>query len=137
MKNRTMALGVQDGGLAPCPKTANCVSTQHNNLNRRMPPIDYDGLTLQEAKETLYNVLKTLPKIDIQKDDGRYIYAEAKTMVFEFFNDVEFYFDESKKEIHFRSASRMGISDFGANKRRMQAITARFLRDANHMKASH
>lgn len=136
MTKKAGPAGFVNGGLAPCPKTANCVSTEQKNPNRRMPPINYEGLTLEEAKATLLSVLKTLPKTEVKIDEGPYIYAEARTYLFEFYHDVEFYFDEAKKVIHFRSASRLGFSDFGTNKRRMQAVVARFYRFADRLKAS-
>ncbi|GGH85642.1 uncharacterized protein (DUF1499 family) [Pullulanibacillus pueri] len=126
--------GVIDGKLAACPRTPNCVSSTHTDLNRYMAPIEYDGFTLEEAKKILVEVLGTLPKIEIKKNDGQYIYAEAKTFVFEFFNDVEFYFDEEEKVIHFRSASRLGFADLGTNKRRIQSVVARFYNRIDELK---
>ncbi len=121
-------IGLVNGQLAACSKTPNCVSTTHQDLNRLMLPVKYEGLSLEEAKDVLFEVLKTLPKIKIEKDEGTYVHAEAQTMVFEYVQDVEFLFDEEAKTLHFRSASRVGFTDFGSNKRRMQSIVARFLR---------
>ncbi|GGE28909.1 hypothetical protein GCM10011391_04340 [Pullulanibacillus camelliae] len=133
MSKQSDVQGVIDGKLAPCPKTANCVSTEHTNPNRYMLPIEYKDISLSKAKEILVDVLKTIPKLEVKKIDGPYIYAEAKTMIFEFFHDVEFYFDDVEKLIHFRSASRMGFADLGTNKRRMQSIVARFYRQADQV----
>lgn len=121
-------IGLIDGQLIGCPKTPNCVSTNHKDLNRLMLPVEYKGLNLEQAKEILLEVLKTLPKLQVVKDEGAYVHAEAQTMVFEYVQDVEFLFDEDKKELHFRSASRVGFTDFGSNKRRMQSVVARFIR---------
>ena len=118
---------VESGQLALSPKSARCISSRHENPNRRMIPMTYDGLALDEAKTILFEVLHTIPKMTVVKDEGAYVKAEAKTLVAEFFHDVEFFFDDEAKEIHFRSASRIGITDFGANKRRMQSVVARFL----------
>ncbi|WEG13053.1 DUF1499 domain-containing protein [Pullulanibacillus sp. KACC 23026] len=121
-------IGLIDGSLRSCPRTPNCVSTNHSDLNRHMLPIDYSGLTLDEAKGILFEVLKTIPKVEVVKEEDGYIHAEAKTMVFEYIQDAEFLFDEDDKQLHFRSASRVGYTDFGSNKRRMQSVVARFLR---------
>jgi uncharacterized protein (DUF1499 family) len=122
------AIGLVNGLLSACPKTPNCVSTNQEDLNRFMLPVKYDGLTLEEAKEILREVLATLPKLSVVKDEGAYLHAEAQTMVFEYTQDVEFLFDEKTKELHFKSASRVGYTDFGSNKRRMQSVVARFIR---------
>jgi uncharacterized protein (DUF1499 family) len=42
-------------------------------------------------------------------------------------DDVHFLFDDAAKEIHFRSASRLGRSDFGVNRKRMEEIRRGFL----------
>jgi uncharacterized protein (DUF1499 family) len=126
--------GLENGKLAMSPKAARCISSKHENPNRWMIPMEYEGLTLEEAREILLDVLKTIPKITVVKDEGTYMHAEAKTLIAEFFHDVEFFFDEEAKEIHFRSASRLGFTDFGANKRRMQSVVARFLNMADQYK---
>jgi uncharacterized protein (DUF1499 family) len=52
-----------------------------------------------------------------------YLHAEYRTKM-GFVDDVEFYLDESKKTVHFRSASRIGYSDLGVNRKRMQEFTS-------------
>jgi uncharacterized protein (DUF1499 family) len=54
------------------------------------------------------------------------IQAEFLSSVFGFVDDVEFYFDDRKKIIHVKSASRVGYSDLGANRRRIEKIRKRF-----------
>jgi uncharacterized protein (DUF1499 family) len=122
------AIGLVNGQLSACPKTPNCVSTNQEDLNRYMLPVNYEGLTLDQAKAILREVLTTLPKLTVVKDEGAYLHVEAQTMIFEYTQDVEFLFDEAAKELHFRSASRVGYTDFGSNKRRMQSVVARFIR---------
>jgi len=39
---------------------------------------------------------------------------------------VEFLLDDGSKTIHVRSASRVGYSDLGVNRRRVEAIRSRF-----------
>jgi len=59
-------------------------------------------------------------------DAGPYLRATFQSRSFGFVDDVEFLFDEQSGRIDFRSASRVGYSDFGANLRRMEAIHHRF-----------
>jgi uncharacterized protein (DUF1499 family) len=44
------------------------------------------------------------------------------TRLFRFKDDVEFYIDADEGQVHFRSASRVGYSDMGANRKRYQAF---------------
>jgi uncharacterized protein (DUF1499 family) len=43
-----------------------------------------------------------------------------------FVDDVEFYLDETSQVIHVRSASRLGQSDLGVNRQRIEAIRNKF-----------
>ncbi len=60
-----------------------------------------------------------------------YIRVEFTSLIFRFVDDVEFYFPTAENEkmiIHIRSASRIGYSDFGANRKRIEQIRKK-LRD--------
>jgi uncharacterized protein (DUF1499 family) len=61
----------------------------------------------------------------ITKKDN-YIHATFKSRIFRFVDDVEFYFDDKEKIVHFKSASRVGHSDLGVNRKRMEEIRKRF-----------
>jgi uncharacterized protein (DUF1499 family) len=91
-----------------------------------LPPIAYTS-SLAEAKEKLTEILKSMrrTKVVTLKDD--YIHAECTSAVFRYVDDVEFYFDDAEKVIHFRSSSRMGYYDAGVNRRRMEHIREQFL----------
>ncbi|WP_027723963.1 DUF1499 domain-containing protein [Tuberibacillus calidus] len=127
MEHKTFLDDRKNGKMAPTPKTAKCIASNHENKNRFLMPISYKNLSLDKARAILFEVLKTIPKMTVDRDEGQYLHAVAKTFIAEFLHDVEFFFDEEKKELHFRSASRFGWTDFGANKRRMQAVVSRFL----------
>ncbi len=47
-----------------------------------------------------------------------YLHVEFTSAFFRFVDDVEFLLDDEKKLIHVRSASRVGNSDFGVNRKR-------------------
>jgi uncharacterized protein (DUF1499 family) len=55
-----------------------------------------------------------------------YLYAQCSTRWLKFTDDVEFYLDASAGVIHVRSASRIGRSDLGVNRARVEALRARF-----------
>jgi uncharacterized protein (DUF1499 family) len=67
-----------------------------------------------------------MPRTTIVTLEEDYIRAEFKSRIFGFVDDVEFWFDDEQKVIHFRSASRVGYSDLGANRKRMEKIRERF-----------
>jgi len=117
--------------LAPCPRKPKCVSTEAPpGSSKRMDPIPYTG-SLDEARARLLGVLRGYPRTRIVSDPGlepHYLKAECRSQVFRFVDDVEFVFDDGAKQIHFRSASRLGFRDFGVNRNRMEEIRAAFER---------
>lgn len=122
---RPDSLGVRDGRLAPCPDSPNCVSTQANRDSQRMDavPLTTDAAS---AIETLRRIVTAMPRTQIVTADGDYLHAEFTSALFRFVDDVEFFVDRNQHAIHFRSASRAGHSDFGVNRKRMQAVVAAF-----------
>ena len=74
------------------------------------------------AKETLLKVLSVVPRTEVIDSTDNYIHAESTSRIFKFVDDVEFYFPEDENVIHLRSASRVGESDLGVNRRRMEQI---------------
>jgi len=120
-----MALGVSNGTLQPLSGKPNAVSTQTDLQDMKMRPLPFKG-TLADSKFLLLRILQSLDRVNIVKEEGTYIHAIFTSKVFRFKDDVEFYFDEAAQVIHFRSASRVGYSDWGVNRKRMEDITRRY-----------
>lgn len=125
MSKRPDNLGVTDGRLAACPNSPNCVSTQATDAKHKIEPLTFDG-SPEEAIERLKAAIATLPRIEIVTEEANYIHAEATSLLFRFVDDVEFYVNPDEKRIDFRSASRVGYSDLGANRSRMESIRQAF-----------
>ena len=122
------SLGVTDGKLAPCPASPNCVSTQADPSDHvhYIEPIHYT-ITRAQAKEALLRAILEIKKVAILTNTDDYIHAEFRTPLMNFTDDVEFYFPENERVIHFRSASRIGYGDIGTNRKRMEDVRKRFL----------
>lgn len=119
-------LGVVDGRLADCPPSPNCVCTQATAASQQVQPIPFTG-SAAEAADRLRAVLSRQPRTATITDRGDYLHAEATSRLFRYVDDVECFIDADKQVIHFRSASRVGHSDLGVNRQRMDAIRAAFL----------
>jgi uncharacterized protein (DUF1499 family) len=118
-------LGINNGQLMPCPKTPNCVNSQATADEKHfIQPIHFAGPP-QEAKSALLKILEAYKRTKIIVAEEEYIQAEFTSMVFRFVDDVEFYLPSTEAEetmIHVRSASRIGYSDFGVNRKRIERI---------------
>ena len=112
--------------LAPCPQTPNCVSTLAPPGSKHMDPIPYTG-SLAEARERLLRILRAMERTKIVQEEPDYLQAICRSRVFRFPDKVEFAFDDTARLIHFRSAARYGIRDFGVNRARMERIRHEFL----------
>lgn len=122
---RPKTLGVHDGRLASCPDSPNCVSTQADREHQRM-----DSIPLRtDAMQVLKRIVSAMPRTQIITADDNYLHVEFASALFRFVDDVEFFLDHEQRAIHFRSASRAGHSDFGVNRKRMQAIIVAFQRE--------
>ncbi len=118
-------LGVRDGKLTSCPGTPNCVSSQSDSPKEKVKPLTYDS-TPEVAMAKLKGVIEAMERAKIIEESSNYLYAEFTSKLMGFVDDVEFYLDEGAKLIHVRSASRLGKSDLGVNRQRVEAIREKF-----------
>ncbi|MFX0060202.1 MAG: DUF1499 domain-containing protein [Candidatus Hodarchaeota archaeon] len=126
MKKSKKPVGIIDGKFHPCPKSPNCVSTQSMDEKHKIKPLKYNS-TLEEAKQKVKNIVGSFKRTKIITELDNYLHFEFRTATFKFVDDVEFYFDDTEKIIHFRSASRLGWSDMGVNRKRMEKIRKLYL----------
>ena len=112
------------GQFAVCPETPNCVSTKNINTKNYILPIYYKG-SRDDAKSILLLAIKPIKSVSIKKELDQFIHIEVTSKIFGFVDDVEFYLNEPGT-IHFRSASRVGYSDLGINRERMETIRKTF-----------
>ncbi|WP_414550980.1 DUF1499 domain-containing protein [Anabaena sp. CCY 0017] len=122
-------LGVENGHLSSCPASDNCVVSQDADAKHAIDPITYH-VDRDVARETLLKVLSVVPRTEVVEQTDNYIHALSKSRIFKFVDDVEFYLPADEPVIHTRSASRIGESDLGVNRRRVEQIRLA-LRDLN------
>jgi len=118
-------LGITNCKLLPCPGSPNCVSSQSPDRRHFIDAFRYEG-EQQLARDRLVAVIQGMKRSKIVTVRGDYIHAEFTSAFFRFVDDVEFYFDNEAKIIHMRSASRIGYSDFGVNRKRLEELRSRF-----------
>ena len=110
-------IGVQNGQLTACPESPNCVSSYESDEEHGIAPLE---ASLQQIQQ----VLVGFDDANIVNAEGNYLYAEFTSSIMGYVDDVEFYHDESAGVTHVRSASRLGYSDLGANRSRVERIRA-------------
>jgi uncharacterized protein (DUF1499 family) len=123
--SRPARLGIIDGKLTPCPASPNCVCSQYPDQKHAIEPISYQG-PAQEAAARLLAILRGMKRAKVVTKQARYFHVEFTSAVFRFVDDAEFSIDDEQKLIHVRSAARLGYSDFGVNRKRMETIRRLF-----------
>jgi len=125
-------LGVINGQLPACPASPNCVSSQASDPQHAIAPLSLTG-TPTEVREQLLQAFGTLDRTKVVVSEPDYIAAEVTSRVFRFVDDVEFYFPATaatgaEMVVQVRSASRLGHSDLGVNRERVELIRDRLKR---------
>jgi len=118
-------IGLQEGRLRPCPDSPNCVNSEDQDLASSIAPLDYRG-ERQVAFDSLVTFLSNEPRVEVVRAEDGYIHAVFTTALMRFRDDIEFRFEEAKPLVQVRSASRLGHSDLGANRERVESIRARW-----------
>ncbi len=122
---RPTDLGVKNGQLSPCPNTPNCVCSQGGDAEHQIAPLSYQSAP-EQAMTQLKQIIESLPKTQVITSSEDYLYAEFTSALVGFVDDVEFYLDRSAQVIQVRSASRLGKSDLGVNRKRVEQIRIQF-----------
>ena len=110
---RPSNLGVKDGKLAACPGTPNCVNSQATDEQSKIEALP--SVPIAEIKGVVEGIEET----------GDYLYAEFKSKLMGYVDDVEFYRDSAANAVQVRSASRLGKSDLGVNRKRVEEIRSK------------
>ena len=118
---RPTNLGVKDDKLAPCPSTPNCVCSQDPDEAHQIAPLTYSGAS-EAAIAKLKNIIQSMDRAQIITETNDYLYAEFTSKLMGFVDDVEFYVDSAAQMIHVRAAARLGQSDLGVNRKRVETI---------------
>ena len=114
-------LGTASGRLLPCPDSPNCVCSQDPEADHLIAPLAFTG-SGAAALAKLKSVVLAQPRARLTEEHDGYVRAEFTSLIFRFVDDVEFLLDEPAKVIHVRSASRLGKSDLGVNRKRVEHL---------------
>ena len=127
---RAAEVGLSEGQLRRCPETPNCIGSERQDAAHAVPALDVGPLEPFAA----WNVFRRAVEATggkIAHVDGNYLHAEYHTSLLGFVDDFEARLDESRGRIEVRSASRVGRSDLGVNRRRLQRLRAVYQRLRN------
>jgi len=111
----------ESSGFLDCPDKPNCVSSLAKNPKYRVEPF-----LLKNDPKTSWDIVQktigSLPRTKIVSSNNIDIHAECRSMIFRFVDDLTLHLNPSKSIVHIRSASRIGYSDLGVNRRRIETL---------------
>jgi len=110
-------IGITDGRLSACPDSPNCVSSFESDEEHGIAALSANLNQIQQ-------ILLSMDEANIVEQTSSYLYAEFTSRLMGYVDDVEFLYDAASNQTHVRSASRLGYSDLGANRSRIEAIRA-------------
>ncbi len=121
---RPANLGARDGLLSSCPASPNCVSSHAADERHRIGALAFSG-DPDAAFARLKLVLCRRGDTTIIEEKSGYLRVELRTTLF--VDDGEFLLSRMQSVIHLRSASRLGYSDMGKNRSRLEDIRTQFI----------
>ncbi len=114
-------VGLRGSTLSPCPASPNCVSSEALDPAHQLAPFLL-AASPEEAWHAVRLALSELPRTQIVTDTGQYLHAECRSAIFRFVDDLELQLRPEEGQIAVRSASRIGSSDFGVNRDRVERL---------------
>ena len=120
------AVGLISGHLRPCPDSPNCVNSEGESTASAIKPLQFNDTVEQAWQRARHAVVSSGGRI--QKEGPDYLWATFTTRWLRFVDDVELVMDGEHHLIQVRSASRVGYSDFGVNRARVEKLRQSFNR---------
>jgi uncharacterized protein (DUF1499 family) len=118
---RPRNLGVSGEKLAPCPPSPNCVCSDATDRSHRVEPFEL-ALEPREAWQAARAAVSALPRTRIVTESRDYLHAECRSPLLGFVDDLELHLRPAQRLLAVRSASRVGYSDLGVNRRRVEEL---------------
>ena len=123
---RPATLGFSGGQFAPPSWKPNTVSSTVPAADTHyIAPLAYSG-NAADAWKKLQALVAGSPRATLVTNGPSYLHAEFSSAGLGFVDDVEFALDEKASGIQGRSASRLGVRDFGVNRARVESIRSQF-----------
>jgi uncharacterized protein (DUF1499 family) len=115
-----------DAVLPPCGMLPNCVNSDSGTGGSAIAPLQ----ATTEQWQALKRWLAAQDNWTITEDSPDFLQAVVKTPLMQFRDDVQLVFNRQADDIQVRSSSRLGISDMGANRRRIESLRAHLASEA-------
>ncbi len=126
-------IGIENDMLRKCGSKPNCVSSMDSREDHFIAPLKFSESfeTRRSTFAKLKEIVLTIPGYSLESESENYLHFTEKTKIFGFVDDLELHLSSDLESIAVRSASRVGTSDLGVNRKRVEDIRERFSKLAN------
>ncbi len=111
--------GLVNGRLQPCPSKPNCICSCQEDQAHHILPLPFSS---EETLDQIQAFLSTNYIAQVVDKSPNYLHILITTPTLRFKDDLEFVVNHEKRIIDVRSASRVGYSDAGVNRARIEAL---------------
>lgn len=111
--------------ISSCPSKPNCVSSTDADEAHSIAPLDV-GDDKDAAFLRLRGVMDAMARTKLVGEEEDYLHYEVRSRIMRYVDDVECGYNAERGVIDLRSASRVGYSDMGVNRKRVKAIRAAY-----------
>lgn len=112
--------------LATCPASPNCVSSDAADARHYIQPLRL-AVPAAEAWSVVKDIVADLPRTQIIFEGDHSLHMECRSRIFRFVDDLELQLRPEENQIAVRSAARLGYSDLGVNRRRVETLRAQLI----------
>ena len=124
---RPSNLGVKGSRFAACPSSPNCVSSDDADISHRIPAFQL-AVPVDVAWRTVRTTIASQPRTKIITETDDYLHAECSSWFFGFVDDLELHLRATRNIVGVRSAARLGHSDFGVNRKRVENLRVELIK---------
>ena len=122
MSQSGRANGLVEGRLTQCPDTPNCVCSEFAaDAAHYIGPLVISSDDTAQIMGRLKSIIREMGG-SIEQERDNYLAATFTSAIFRFVDDLEIRIDLENNLIHLRSASRVGRSDGGVNRQRIDRV---------------
>lgn len=118
---RPANLGIHEGRLANCDERHSSVSSQAEDKAHYIAPLEPGDRTTAQLMKRLQTALAGCEQAEVITVTDTYLHAECHSPL-GFIDDLEFFWSDEEGVCHVRSASRLGVTDLGKNRARVEKL---------------
>lgn len=105
------------------PESPNCVmSTLPEDDEKYVEPLSFSEGKVEKSIEFIKDLMVEEFGAKVLYQNEKYLHVTVQTKLMRYIDDVEFIWDEESRVLQVRSCSRLGYSDLGVNRERVERM---------------